>query len=303
MKLSLFVFILFFVGGCMEQSVVNYQVELTAFIALVDDYDINFQPCWHPDGRHVVYTSMDASRFKAANTGTAVVENHDVGTQLKMVAIPGLEKTVLISDSSGIGSPHFSPDGKSLVYCSKQTGSKDIWIFDLVTKNRRQISNAPCDEIFPRWSTDGERLAYISQGQLIIVTKDGRLLQNVKNQNYLIDTFCWSTSDEIIYSTVAGEKQSDLWRYNFNNGRSEKLNIVGAYPSFAVPLDNNSTITGPQLAFQRNNDIFQLGISDKTITKVVVSGAMPVYSPDGTRLAYSANGNIKMSSIWVTIDE
>ena len=53
--------------------------------------------------------------------------------------------------------PRFSPDGKSLVYISDKSGSENIWVMDLESKEETQISEEKDQHFFSAdWSPDGE---------------------------------------------------------------------------------------------------------------------------------------------------
>lgn len=84
---------------------------------------VNFAPCWHPDGRRILFTSDFEARHRGQyalwivdsdGTGLRRVTFHD-GTPES----PGFD-----------GFPHFSPDGRSLVWISNRGGARgDLNVF------------------------------------------------------------------------------------------------------------------------------------------------------------------------------
>ena len=53
--------------------------------------------------------------------------------------------------------PRFSPDGKSVLYISDKSGSDNIWIMNLETKEETKLTDAKNKNIFSAdWSPDGE---------------------------------------------------------------------------------------------------------------------------------------------------
>lgn len=60
--------------------------------------------------------------------------------------------------------PHFSPDGKTIVFDSDRAfdGSYDIWTVDIATGQLKQITSSPADEYEPDWSPDGAGIVFIS---------------------------------------------------------------------------------------------------------------------------------------------
>ena len=71
-----------------------------------------------------------------------------------------------------IGDPQVSPDGKSVAYQATQvdttswTRNTDIWVIPSAGGAPRRITDDPKSDARPRWSPDGQRLAFVS-------TRDG----------------------------------------------------------------------------------------------------------------------------------
>src|SRR5215213_5264959 len=60
-----------------------------------------------------------------------------------------------------------SPDGERVAFTvveppKAETRSSDVWVFDIRTRALRRFTTAPKQDFAPRWSPDGQTLAFLS---------------------------------------------------------------------------------------------------------------------------------------------
>ena len=96
---------------------------------------------WSPDSREVVY-SMAGSLWR---------QGIDSNEAQQLTDGPGYDYQ-----------PDWSPDGKSVVYCSYQKDAMELWLLDMATGKTRQLTEDGAVNVEPRWSPDGKRIAYVS---------------------------------------------------------------------------------------------------------------------------------------------
>ena len=79
--------------------------------------------------------------------------------------------TFVTSDIFGLeyaSDPQIAPDGERVVYVRKSMdimkdqGRSNLWIIDSNGSNHRAIASSSANFFSPRWSADGNRLAYVS---------------------------------------------------------------------------------------------------------------------------------------------
>jgi Tol biopolymer transport system component len=112
--------------------------------------------------------------------------------------------------------PRFSPDGKSLVYISDKSGSENIWVMDLESKEETQISEDKDQHFFSAdWSVDG---VYIvgARGRrnikLHLYHKEGKggvALVDKPDNLKTIDPVCSPDGKTIYFS-----RRTNAWNYN-----------------------------------------------------------------------------------------
>jgi Tol biopolymer transport system component len=92
---------------------------LASEIQLTNDTNVNWQPYWHPDGKHIVYAT---SLPEDSNPGPTNYE-------LFLMRADGTHKTRLTFFPDFDGQPVFSPDGDYLMWTSKRTPNHAPQIF------------------------------------------------------------------------------------------------------------------------------------------------------------------------------
>lgn len=137
-----------------------------------------FPGSWSPDDERVAYYSASISRA--------------IG-QVCTVGVDGDGPEVVAqAPDAYLVEPVFSPDGRLIVYRAIVDGQHDIWIVDVESGERTNVTDDPALDIEPSWSPDGAWIAYgsLRQGEphfdIFIMRPDGsdmrRLTEHVTKE-------------------------------------------------------------------------------------------------------------------------
>lgn len=178
------------------------------------------KPEWVPTG-----TDEAAFPTVARETGKlAFVQNHSV-TDL-VVWEQGAE-SILVSNGAMNSAPALSPDGKRLAWVSDVSGSREIWLMELDSGLRRQLTHDRSWADAPSWSPDGAYLAYT-------LTVDGyhavwvhSLSDGVSAPltsgpaDHIMPT--WHPDGEQVFSASNASGSWDMWLHQVKGGAASRV--------------------------------------------------------------------------------
>lgn len=144
-------------------------------------------PTFSPDGKKIAFVSN-----KDGSPRVYVIDVPAPGTPLKDIIAQ-----LITRHSRESSAPTWSPDGKKLAYCAKNTASgvRQIWVYDFMTKEERQVTQGAGHKENPTWAPNSLHLMYNSSGSNTC-------------ELYLINL---NQADATKISSGAGEKRFPNW--------------------------------------------------------------------------------------------
>ncbi len=225
-----------------------------------------------------------------------------------LIPRPGLaqaKRAITFDDFIGlpiVSDPQLSPDGKWVAYTvttpslKDNRGSARIWLADVATGKTRQLTQGPGSDRSPRWSPDGQTLAFISsrQGgpQIWIIAPAGGEARKVTSIDDGVGEIYWKPDGQGLLAVVDlkwpadqeidrrnGEYQTDarlwtelLWRHwdDFRAGHRQH-------------------VFGVDLASGKATDLTPV---DHDVPTIATSGDGDVaVAPDGREIAVAMHGD------------
>jgi Tol biopolymer transport system component len=294
--------VIFLFGRCNDQSVVDYEISFFKQTTLVKDSYVNQQPSWRKDADSVVYTCITDLSHKIYS---GVNPSLQYGQEIRLVSVGSKQKETILSEPLGICSPHFSSDGRCVVYCSRVNGAGDIWIHRLSDDSNLRISFQDGEETCPKWAPDGENIAYVSAGRICLYSIKNNTTRIISGISSPVQGLCWSEDGTEIVLSAGSSGETVLYRYLIDKQSLLPMGtrlIYGTDPDFSL-VKKPVLVSGYQISFQKDFNVFVYTNSDAKVTKVVSSGTQASWSRDGAQLVFSANGAIILASVWVPVYE
>jgi dipeptidyl aminopeptidase/acylaminoacyl peptidase len=127
--------------------------------------DFYMQPAWHPDGNKVAWIEWnhpnmpwDGTRLQLASLA---MEPDRMPALAEMETVAGGEEIAIFQ-------PQFSPDGRFLAYVSDQDGWWQLYSYDLLLGEHRQVTETPAEHGLPAWIQGMRTFDLAPDGQHVI---------------------------------------------------------------------------------------------------------------------------------------
>lgn len=250
-----------------------------------DDTD----PAWQPLVRR---QPVDQIIFAANRTNTT----HDIFvTNIAGSGLTNLTNDLATDDST----PDWSPDGKRIVYASRQTGSGyAIIVMNSDGSDKQLLTDALHKNMHPRWSPDGLQIGFESRRdgdwELYVMDADGRNLTKLTDNKANDGNLTWSPdgSNIAFVSDVEEKGNLDIYVMNLVNGSAP----VRRTTSPAADVYPDWSPDGTQIVFRSNpngnSDIYVLDTMDWKQRRLTFSTAhddYPSWSKDGKQIVFASD--------------
>ena len=193
--------------------------------------------------------------------------------------------------------PSVSPDGRTIAFASKRSGTFDIYVMNADGTRTRRLTSTPHDDGNPTWSPDGSRIAFgRGVGDLYVMNADGTGARAVTKGRAEETEPAWSPDGEWIafVRRTPGTSIRELWLVNPDGSGLRQLTSHGA-----VSNGPAWSPRGDRIAFATNIggtrfDIYSIDVGGKDLRRVTTSAEdsfEPAWAPDGT-IAFTEGGSI-----------
>ncbi len=231
-------------------------------------------PAWSPDGSVIAFSRIETNLRSSNRAQVDTIRPDGTGLRTLFACADACPQML---------APAWSPDGRTIVASNEQDRHPAVWLIDADGSGDRTVDTCatkPCSAPYEvRWSPDGRELAFVAGGvrpSIFTIGADGAGLRRVV-AGVIDDGFAWlpasaplalPSSPSVAPSGSTGQTTAAIPEAPLLRGRIAFDWGKGGHQIYTIRSDGSGL---------------------RAITSGHYEKAEPAWSPDGRRIAFSAN--------------
>lgn len=206
-------------------------------------------------------------------------------------------KDVLLSEQNIENAyPRLSKDGRSILYQSNRSGTWQLYVLDIATKQSIQLTKDAHNNNFPDWDANNEWVAFVSDKdgneEIYLMKRDGSGVKRLTNDAERdIHPYFSPDGKYLLFNSTRGNGSLDIYRITLADNKTERLTDTKENETCARYSPDMK-----KMVFLQNDDASDdivvmdvaTGIKTNITNDPGVRDGWPMFSSDGNWIYYSS---------------
>lgn len=192
--------------------------------------------------------------------------------------------------------PAWSPDGATIAFASKRSGSFDLYAIGADGSDLRRLTSTKDDDDEPTWSPDGEWIAFArgASSRLFVMAADGSGARRLTDEEREEGEPAWSPDGRwIAYSSKEpGSSIRELWLVRPDGSQRRQLTRLGGAAQAPAWSPDGTRLAFSAKVEGSRFDIYTVRVNGRGAEPLTSRGQSfePAWSPDGKTIVFSDAG-------------
>ncbi|WP_404417805.1 Tol-Pal system beta propeller repeat protein TolB [Vreelandella aquamarina] len=216
----------------------------------------------------------------------------DIQFALHVADSDGRNSQEILSSDQPILSPAWSPDGEKLAYVSFESGRPAIYVQQVTSGQRVELTSFEGINSAPSWSPDGRRLAMSlskdGQPEIYIMNLADRSLTRITNNSSIDTEPSWAPDGRSLLFTSDRSGGPQIYRHSLTGQETQRLTFTGNYNARGRFSPDGDAI----FLIHRTDSGYQVARQDLSSDRLVVlsdssQDESPSVAPNGTMVIFA----------------
>ncbi len=252
----------------------------------------------------LIYQTL-TGEMGAFNSRIAYITIHKTGKnkqyRLQVADFDGFNAKIVAQGEEPILSPAWSPDGRRLAYVSLENKRMAIYVHDIYSNLRDQVSAHQGLNSSPAWSPDGTKLAMTlskdGNAEIYVLDLTTKSLQRLTTDPAIDTEPAWSPDGKMIIFTSDRGGKPQIYQVSSKGGAAQRLTFQGVYNARASFSPNGQRLV---LINGDGGGSYRIAILENGQMRYVSNTAMdksPSFSPNGNMVMYATQRALAAVSV------